>query len=149
VGLYDTDTVQVQRADLDHVDVAAGVQLAVRFGYGSPEHRMVTEYALMRHARGEEEGAQRSALSGGIDLTSWYAILAAALASAQSYDLAMHLVGEHADGMAVARPRAENDGQHEHEHDGPCTIRNHPRDWLGYSADKVEEVLEELEAEPC
>lgn len=132
----------------DHADLAAGVRQAVRFGYDSSEHQMVVEYALTRHARGEEEGAQRSALSGGIDLTSWYAILAAALASAQAYDLAMHLVGEHADGMAVARPRAENAGQHEHEHDGPGTIRNHPRGWLGYSPARVEETLEELEAAP-
>jgi hypothetical protein len=41
---------------------------------------MVAGYALRRHARGEEDGAQQSALSSGIDLTSWYAILAAASA---------------------------------------------------------------------
>jgi hypothetical protein len=135
---------------LDHVDVVAGVRMAARFGYGSPGHQMVAEYALTRHARGEEEGAQRSALSGGIDLTSWYAILAAAMVSARAYDLAMHLIGEHADSMAVARPHAENvlQHQHQHEHDGPGTIRNHPRGQLSYSAAKVEETLEELEAAP-
>jgi hypothetical protein len=65
---------------VDIVDVAAGLEQARQFGYDSPEHLMVAEYALMRHARGEEDGAERSALSGGIDLTSWYAIRAAACA---------------------------------------------------------------------
>lgn len=66
--------------NVDVVDVAAGVKQAREFGYDSPEHLMVVEYALARHARGEEDGAERSALSGGIDLTSWYAIRAAACA---------------------------------------------------------------------
>ncbi len=66
----------------DRVDVAAGLAMAARSGYGSPEHQMVAQYALMRHARGEEDGAQRSALAGGIDLTSWRMILAAGLAGA-------------------------------------------------------------------
>jgi hypothetical protein len=64
--------------NVDIVDVAAGMEQAATFGYDSPEHRMVVEYALMRQARGEEYGAERSALSGGIDLTSWYAIKSAA-----------------------------------------------------------------------
>lgn len=64
--------------NVDEVDVAAGMRLAAQFGYGDPEAQMVVEYALMRRRRGEEEGAQRTALSHGIDLTSWYAILAAA-----------------------------------------------------------------------
>jgi hypothetical protein len=68
----------------DKVDVAAGVAAAARFGYGSAEHRMVAEYALMRHARGEEDGAEKSALSGGIDLTTWRVILAHAMAAATS-----------------------------------------------------------------
>ncbi len=70
----------VPGVNVDKVDVRAGLKHAIRFGYGGPEHLMVAEYALRRHARGEEDGAQRTALSGGIDLTSWYAILAAALA---------------------------------------------------------------------
>lgn len=69
--------------NVDAVSVPAGLKLAARFGYDSPKHQAVAEYALRRHARGEEDGAQRTALSGGIDLTSWYAILAAALAAAQ------------------------------------------------------------------
>lgn len=68
--------------NVDRVDEAAGLALAERFGYGDPQSRMVVSYALARHARGEEDGAQRTALSHGIDLTSWYAILAAALAAA-------------------------------------------------------------------
>lgn len=71
----------VPGTNVDRVDIAAGLRLAQVFGYESAEHQMVAEYALRRHSRGEEDGAQRTALSGGIDLTSWYAILAAAVAS--------------------------------------------------------------------
>lgn len=67
--------------NVDQVDVDAGLELARQFGYDSAEHQMVAEYALMRHARGEEDGAEKSALSGGIDLTSWHAIRAAAVAA--------------------------------------------------------------------
>lgn len=73
----------VPGVNVDRVDVAAGLRLGRAFGYGDGESQMVLEYALMRHRRGEEDGAQRSALSGGIDLTSWYAVLAAALAAAE------------------------------------------------------------------
>lgn len=68
--------------NVDKVNIAEGMKLAAHFGYDSPGYQMVVEYALMRHARGEEDGAQRSALSGGIDLTSWYAILARAVVTA-------------------------------------------------------------------
>lgn len=68
----------------DKVDVAAGMAAAARFGYDSAEHQMVTEYALMRHRRGEEDGAERSALSGGIDLTTWHVIRAHAIAAASA-----------------------------------------------------------------
>lgn len=68
--------------NVDKLDIAAGMRLAAEFGYDDAESQMVVEYALMRHRRGEEDGAQRSALSGGIDLTTWYAILAAARAHA-------------------------------------------------------------------
>lgn len=64
--------------NVDPVNTAAGLNLAARFGYGDPESQMVLSYALRRHSRGEEDGAQRTALSGGIDLTTWYAVLAAA-----------------------------------------------------------------------
>lgn len=68
--------------NVDRVNIAAGMARAVNLGYDGSEHQMVTEYALMRFGRGEEDGAEKSALSGGIDLTSWYAILAAAKAAA-------------------------------------------------------------------
>jgi hypothetical protein len=70
--------------NVDRVDVAAGMARGVILNYRSPEHQMVIEYALMRHARGEEDGAERSALSGGINFTSWRVILAAAVASAET-----------------------------------------------------------------
>lgn len=41
--------------------------------------------------------------------------------------LAMHLASMHADPMAPERSYRGNAEQHEHEHDGPGTIRNHPR----------------------
>lgn len=68
--------------NVDKVDIPAGLRLAALFGYDDPQSRMVVTYALQRHERGEEDGAQRSALSGGIGLTSWYAIVAAAVAAA-------------------------------------------------------------------
>lgn len=70
--------------NVDRVDVEAGISLAARFGYDGPLYQMVVEYALMRHRRGEEDGAQRTALHYGIDLTSWYAILAAARSHAEA-----------------------------------------------------------------
>lgn len=70
--------------NVDKVDIAAGLALAVRFGYDSAEHQMVVTYALQRRARGEEHGAEQSALSGGVDLTSWYAIKAEAIVAAEA-----------------------------------------------------------------
>ena len=64
--------------NVDRVDVAAGLRLGAQFGYDDGQSQMVLEYALMRWRRGEEDGAQRTALSHGIDLTSWYSIIAAA-----------------------------------------------------------------------
>jgi hypothetical protein len=65
--------------NVDKVNIDTGLALADQFGYSSTDHRMVVQYALQRHARGEEEDAQKTALSGGISLTAWYAILAAAI----------------------------------------------------------------------
>jgi hypothetical protein len=59
---------------------------------------------------------------------------------------AFHLISAHADPMAICRSEADNDDQHDHEHTGPGTIRNHPRDWLGWDAAKIEAILEEAEA---
>ena len=68
----------------DRVDIAAGLAQARAFGYGSETDEMILTYALQRHARGEEEAAQRGALEYmRNDLTSWTAILAAALAAAE------------------------------------------------------------------
>jgi len=68
----------------DRIDVAAGLAEARKAGYDSQLTQMAAEYALRRHARGEEEGAQRTALSQGICLTSWYRILAAARAAGEA-----------------------------------------------------------------
>jgi hypothetical protein len=71
----------VPGVNVDRVDAAAGLAEARVLGWSGGEAGMVVEYALWRWARGEEEGADRTALSGGVDLTSWRRILAAALAA--------------------------------------------------------------------
>lgn len=68
--------------NVDRVDIAAGLTMAKSIGYDSDEAEMIVVYALQRWARGEEEGADRTALGYPIDLTSWRMILAAALAGA-------------------------------------------------------------------
>lgn len=73
--------------NVDPVDVAAGMRELTACGYEEPETRMVIEYALMRHARGEEEQAERMAIDRefhGIAFTCWRRVLAAAIASASS-----------------------------------------------------------------
>jgi hypothetical protein len=60
-------------------------------------------------------------------------------------DLAFHLVSVHCDPMAIARPHEENLDQHDHEHRGPGTIRNHPASDCSWDAEKLEAVLEEME----
>ena len=73
--------------NVDKVDVAAGMRQAAKSGYKSPYEQMVVEYALMRHARGEEAGAERTWISYyPRNLTSWYMILAAAVAASDSED---------------------------------------------------------------
>lgn len=55
-----------------------------------------------------------------------------------------HLVSEHA---CIIRPEvtlAELEDLHHHEHAGPCTIRNHPRESLAYSLKKIASTLSEL-----
>lgn len=85
--------------NVDRVDVYAGMQMATRLGYGDATAQMVVEFALMRHRRGEEEGAERTWLSEfPRDLTSWKAILAHALASAVAR---AQKFGPWADGTAV------------------------------------------------
>ena len=70
--------------NVDIVDVPAGCAFASGFGYVSGEHQMVVEYALRRWQRGEEDGAIKSLLSGGVNLTDAYAIIAAATAAETS-----------------------------------------------------------------
>lgn len=73
---------------LDRVDLAAGLHMADRLGYGAATAQMVVEYALMRHRRGEEAGAESTWLSHfPQDLTSWKAILAQAIAQAVKDEL--------------------------------------------------------------
>ena len=70
--------------NLDRVDVAAGMLMAAFVGFKDAQSQMVVEYALVRHARGEEKEAQATALSGGIHLTGWYMILARAITAADA-----------------------------------------------------------------
>jgi hypothetical protein len=73
----------VPGTNVDRVDVAAGLKKAAELGYDDPMAQMVAEYALMRHRRGEEDGAERTWLSEyPHDLTSWKAILASAVTAA-------------------------------------------------------------------
>lgn len=66
--------------NVDAVDIERGKRCAAELGYDGPTAQMVVEYALQRHGRGEEDGAQRTWLSyHGSDLTSWFVILAAAI----------------------------------------------------------------------
>jgi len=73
--------------NVDRVDVAAGLRELEACGYKEVETKMVIEYALMRHARGEEEAAQRGAIDRefhGISFTCWTRVLAAAMVSADA-----------------------------------------------------------------
>lgn len=67
--------------NVDAIDVGAGVAEAKLIGYTEPEMIMLVAYCLGRWAKGEEKLAERTALGMGIDLTSWYRILAAALSN--------------------------------------------------------------------
>jgi len=67
--------------NVDVVDIAAGLREAQAAGYDTELALQVAWYALWRHQRGEEDGAQRTWLSEyPRDLASWYRILAAATA---------------------------------------------------------------------
>jgi hypothetical protein len=70
--------------NVDPVDVGKGMTRALALGYGDTGNdRLTVEYALRRHARGEEDGAVKTWLGhfGKSALTGWYAVLAAAVAS--------------------------------------------------------------------
>ena len=65
--------------NVDKVSIPAGLREAQAAGYGTELAQQVVWYALWRHARGEEDGAERTWLSEyPHDLTSWKRILAAA-----------------------------------------------------------------------
>lgn len=68
--------------NVDKVDNANGMAAAQPLGWvRTAEDRLVVEYALWRHARGEEFGAQRTWMShfGKHNLEGWYVVLANAL----------------------------------------------------------------------
>lgn len=70
----------VPGVNADKVNVAAGMKRAIALGFGDATAQMVIEYALMRHRRGEEDGAERTFLREyPHDLTSWKVILAEAI----------------------------------------------------------------------
>lgn len=71
--------------NVDKIDLEAGMRMLAQCGYDDPKTKMVVEYALVCHAKGEEAAAQRRATDPtfyGIRLTSWYMVLAAAKAGA-------------------------------------------------------------------
>lgn len=74
----------VSGVNVDILDVEAGLRELEACGYDDPRTRMVIDYALTRHARGEECAAQRMAIDEGlhgISLTCWFRVLSAAMAS--------------------------------------------------------------------
>lgn len=61
-------------------------------------------------------------------------------------ELWAHIVSEHCNCAPPGSLSAMLE-YHDHEHDGPGTIRNHPRESRRYSLRKLAEVLSELEPE--
>lgn len=67
--------------NVDRINVGAGLKELASCGYSEPNTSMVVQHALMRWERGEEVQAERLAIDQGffgIDLGSWYRVLAAA-----------------------------------------------------------------------
>jgi hypothetical protein len=58
-------------------------------------------------------------------------------------ELARHLISAHAMPVSFDLPEAELIEAHEHEHDGPGTIRNHARASRHWTQRKIDEVLAE------
>ncbi|ROR75996.1 hypothetical protein SAMN06295974_3858 [Plantibacter flavus] len=66
--------------NVDPVNVNAGLRMAATLGYSDSQAQMVAEHSLLRWKRGEEESGEKLWLSEyPRDLTSWKAILAAAI----------------------------------------------------------------------
>jgi len=56
-----------------------------------------------------------------------------------------HSVSEHSAILSPMMSLSELRKYHEHEHNGPCTIRNHDRDKRNYSLHKIGRVLSEAD----
>lgn len=72
--------------NVDRIDRPAGLAMLASLGYDDPRTAQVIDYALWRWGKGEEAAAQKGAIDAsfyGIDLTSWYMVLAAAQAEAE------------------------------------------------------------------
>lgn len=73
--------------NVDPIDYDAGIRELGLCGWNDGNTRMVIGHALARHARGEEDAAERLAIDRqpegphgfGVDFTSWRRILAAAI----------------------------------------------------------------------
>lgn len=59
--------------------------------------------------------------------------------------LAMHLIGKHADPMAICRSWQDNAEAHLAEHTQPGGIRHHPTASMEADEEQIERVLEEIE----
>lgn len=64
-------------------------------------------------------------------------------------DLRRHLVAVHCDGMAINGTDADAIDAHQHEHDGPGTIRHHDRTDLYWDQVKLDAVLAEFAGDPA
>jgi hypothetical protein len=88
--------------NVDKLDIEAGLREAAEIGFDSVMAQMVTTYALQRWARGEEHGAIKTAqVVGGIDLTSFYRIVAAARAAASPVESAPVAPGAECNGLCL------------------------------------------------
>lgn len=70
--------------NVDAVDIEAGIAMARQHGWiTNGNDLMLVDYALRRHARGEETGAEKTWMGhfGSHSLTGWRMVLAAALAA--------------------------------------------------------------------
>jgi hypothetical protein len=64
--------------------------------------------------------------------------------STHADELWLHLVSAHAAGCDPTMTYADLEDLHEHEHDGPGTIRNHPRESRMWDRAKLATVLREI-----
>lgn len=61
--------------------------------------------------------------------------------------LQLHLVSAHCNAAALGLTASQARDAHQHEHDGPGTIRNHPRSSTLWDADKVADIIIEAASE--